>query len=173
MNISRVALLGLFALPYAAPAFAQQPAPPPVAAQASSPNAPMSAEKAASIHRLLELSGTASVSQLAVNQMFTTMQTQLPQVPSEFWAKTRTHIHADDLTNSLIPIYSREYTQDNLNGLIAFYQSPLGRKVVATQPEILQASSAVSQQWSRQILQELIPEIRREQAAKKAHAQTR
>ena len=35
-----------------------------------------------------------------------------------------------------IKLYDRYYTQDEINQLIAFYKSPIGRKYVTTSPEI-------------------------------------
>lgn len=40
------------------------------------------------------------------------------------------------VTEDKIKLYDRYYTQDEINQLIAFYKSPIGRKYVDTTPEI-------------------------------------
>lgn len=171
MNISRFAVLGLFALSCAAPAHAQQSAPAPVAvSRGPAADAPVPAAKAATIRHLLELMGTVKVSQQMMSQMFSSMQTAMPQVPAEFWTKVHAGMKADELIDLIIPIYSKHYTQEELNGLVAFYESPLGQKVTAELPQIAQESMAAGQQWGQQKAQEIIGQLQQEQAAKKSSA---
>ena len=40
------------------------------------------------------------------------------------------------VTEERIKLYDRYYTQDEINQLITFYKSPIGRKYVTTSPEI-------------------------------------
>jgi len=40
------------------------------------------------------------------------------------------------VTEERIKLYDRYYTQDEINQLITFYKSPIGRKYVTTNPEI-------------------------------------
>jgi len=162
MKITHFALLALFALPCAAPVSAQQTVPLPAPVYTTAP-APVPAEKAATIRRLLALMGTVKLSQQMMTQMFSSMQTSMPQVPAEFWTKVHASMNANELIDLLIPIYSRHYTQQELNGLIAFYQTPLGQKVVSELPQISQESMAVGQQWGQQKAQEIVKEMQQEQ----------
>lgn len=170
MNITRFALLGLLGLASVAPASAQQSVPPPATQYVAVPAAPVPAQKAATIRHLLELMGTVKVSQQMMAQMFSSMQRATPQVPAEFWAKVHANMNGNDLIDLMIPIYNRHYTQQDIDGLVAFYQSPLGQKVTAELPQISQESMAVGQQWGQQIAQEIVAQMRQEQAAKKSNA---
>ena len=42
----------------------------------------------------------------------------------------------------------RYYTEEDLDGLIAFYESPLGKKMASTQPLILKEVMGVVPQWA-------------------------
>ena len=69
---------------------------------------------------------------------------------SEFfaWEKTR---------DMYTEIYVETFTEDELNELIAFNQSPLGQKVLKKMPELVQRSMEKTQQ----VLREAEPEVKR------------
>jgi hypothetical protein len=46
----------------------------------------------------------------------------------------------DDVMNELVPVYDQYFTAQDLQELIAFYESPLGQKVLKTAPLILKDS---------------------------------
>jgi len=47
----------------------------------------------------------------------------------------------------MYPIYQKYFTLNELNGLISFYETPLGSKVISTLPLITQESMLAGQQW--------------------------
>lgn len=47
----------------------------------------------------------------------------------------------------MIAIYSKHYTNEDIKGMIAFYQTPLGKKLISILPKITQESIEVSQQY--------------------------
>jgi len=52
----------------------------------------------------------------------------------------------DILKHDMFVMYAREFTEDELKQLTAFYKSPVGMKLNQKQPEILQASMTIGQQ---------------------------
>lgn len=51
----------------------------------------------------------------------------------------------DDLERETTAIYARNYTVDEMRQLLAFYRSPVGAKMLATMPKVMQESMAISQ----------------------------
>ena len=49
-------------------------------------------------------------------------------------------------------LYSDVFTQEEIDGLISFYQSPTGRVMVSKMPQIMQKSMALTQQMMMQAL---------------------
>ncbi len=49
-------------------------------------------------------------------------------------------LNLDDVVNELVPVYDQYFTQEELQALIAFYEGPLGQKVLKTAPLILKDS---------------------------------
>lgn len=66
-----------------------------------------------------------------------------------------------------IDIYASVFTKEELDGVIAFYESPAGQKFVAKQPEL----TLVTMQKMQALMAEIMPEIQKN--AEKAVAQAK
>ena len=53
----------------------------------------------------------------------------------------------DGLMAQLLPIYARHFTHDDILGMIAFYQSDVGKHVIAEMPSLMQESMMAGQRW--------------------------
>ncbi|MYN08042.1 DUF2059 domain-containing protein [Pseudoduganella aquatica] len=51
----------------------------------------------------------------------------------------------DELERETTAIYARNYTVDEMRELLAFYRSPIGAKMLATMPKVMQESMQTSQ----------------------------
>ena len=60
-------------------------------------------------------------------------------------------VHPEVLITSMIPIYDKYYTTEEINKMIEFYQTPLGKKLIATMPQIMQASIQEGQSWGKEV----------------------
>ncbi|MCI5072522.1 DUF2059 domain-containing protein [bacterium] len=54
-------------------------------------------------------------------------------------------------TEMLVPVYAKHFTDKDIDGLIKFYKTPLGKKLLEKQPLIMQDSLIVGQQWGQEI----------------------
>lgn len=71
----------------------------------------------------------------------------------------------------LVDLYVKTYTEDEVDGILAFYKSPAGKAMIAKTPEIITKSTEISQNHFQQVqpkLQELFLEFRKE--VEQAHA---
>lgn len=50
------------------------------------------------------------------------------------------------VTDAMVPIYAQAFTMEDIQGLIQFYESPLGRRVVKSLPEVVQQSQVAGVQ---------------------------
>jgi len=104
---------------------------------------------AAAARRLLNVTQAAK---LAVNSMETLINAQRsanPQIPGGFWDAFIAHARRDTalLIDLLVPIYARHLTREEIEQLIRFYESPIGRRLTAVQPHISQESMVAGQTW--------------------------
>jgi hypothetical protein len=60
-----------------------------------------------------------------------------------------------------VDIYAEVFTKEELDGVIAFYESPAGQKFVAKQPQLTQ----VTMQKMQTLISEMMPELQKEIAA--------
>lgn len=67
----------------------------------------------------------------------------------------RTELSWQQLEQPMIAIYSSVFTEEELQGIIAFYQSDAGQKMIKRQPELMQASMAVMQEQSMLLMPKL------------------
>ena len=70
----------------------------------------------------------------------------------------------------MLEVYRESYTQEEVDGQIAFYRSPVGRSVAAKMPATMQRSMAASQQMMQpimprmmQAMQRTVAEVRRKE----------
>jgi hypothetical protein len=71
----------------------------------------------------------------------------------------------DQIKGDFIQIYTSVYTEEEIQEMIKFYQSPVGRKLIEKTPLIVQQSMALSQKYVQNILpkiQELTQEMAEE-----------
>jgi hypothetical protein len=66
------------------------------------------------------------------------------------------------LLDQIAGLYAAEMTLEELNGIVAFYRSPVGAKFAAVQPGIMRQSMALGQRWGQQIGIDLDAEAKRE-----------
>lgn len=111
------------------------------------------AAKQQDIRKLMELTGATKIGQQIAAQMIPMFKQSNPQVPQKFWDDVMKEFDAKSMIDLVVPIYDRHLTHDDVKGLIAFYQSPLGRKMTAVMPQIAQESMQAGQQWGMQIAQ--------------------
>jgi len=56
----------------------------------------------------------------------------------------------------LVPVYAKYFTQDDIRGMLAFYESPVGKKMIQTMPAVVQDSMAVGQRWGQTVMPRVI-----------------
>jgi hypothetical protein len=76
----------------------------------------------------------------------------------------------DKLKVSFVQVYRETFSQEEIDGIIAFYQSPAGQAFIDKQPELMKNTMAVMQQHMgpmMQKIQAMAEETGREMAAAK------
>jgi len=72
----------------------------------------------------------------------------------------------DLVTEDKVKLYDQHYTQNEINDLISFYKSPVGRKYVATTPEI-------TKDVVMKVLTEYLPNIQKNEEQQTGKSTTR
>ncbi len=117
--------------------------------------------KTADIRTLLTLTKSGELAVQMMQEMLNAYRQGLPQVPEEFWLGFAKKVKTGDLVDMLVPIYDRHLTHSEVTSLIEFFQSPVGKKLVSVQPEIMKESMQVGQQWGEKIGNEVTAELQK------------
>jgi hypothetical protein len=162
----RIAVLALACAALAGPAAAQQQQlPPPSLASISL------------ARELIELKGAqAMFDPLIVGVVEQTkgvlLQTnpQLSKDLDEVAGKLRTDLapRRNELTTQVATLYATQFTENELKEAVTFFKTPLGRKITAQEPVILDQSFAFMQRWANTLSEEVMSKFRAEMK-KKGH----
>lgn len=104
-------------------------------------------EKLNSIQELMTLTGERNLTQKVTIQTINTLKSQYPQVPQAFWDSFLAEMNYDEVNNKIEGIYGKYFTNEDIQGMITFYQTPLGQKIIRVLPQLAQESSRVGQQY--------------------------
>ncbi len=85
------------------------------------------------IRELLKLTNSEKIADQVLSEMIKTFRTAMPNVPEDLWTNFRKEVKVSDFSEIIIPVYSKHYTLDDIEGLIQFFKSPLGQKVIREQ----------------------------------------
>ena len=64
--------------------------------------------------------------------------------------------------NEVAKLYAMRFTEQELKDALAFYKSPLGRKLLAEEPNLLDQSMKNAQTWADKLSEEVIAKMRTE-----------
>jgi hypothetical protein len=154
MNLTRLAALCALILAFAAPLRAQQAAP-----ATTTPDP----EKVKAIRTLIDLTGVVKGIEPMLERMIEQQKMANPQIPAEFWTRFRAKLKLNDLVERMIPVYDRYFTADEVNQFVAFYQSPLGKKINTVMPQLMAEGGRIGEQWGREKAQEVAAEMKLEE----------
>jgi uncharacterized protein len=73
-----------------------------------------------------------------------------------------------ELSDEVALLYASNFTEQELKDVLAFYQTPGGKKFLVSQPKIIESSMAFAQSWANKLSDEVIGMIRTEMK-KKGH----
>jgi hypothetical protein len=100
----------------------------------------VSPEKDKLIRRVLEVTGVQKAMHQASSGVITSLKRSQPDVPEEFWTRLEKTFGIQDLLEQLIPVYDKHYSKKDLDGILTFYETPLGQKLLRVMPQAMQES---------------------------------
>lgn len=106
-----------------------------------------------SIKQLIVETGAAEMGTMVFDQLLGQLKqagatdAQIAEVKKEF--------NVDQLVDLLVPVYQKQFTEEDVKAFLEFYNSPAGKKLISKQPEIMQESMIIGQQWGMGIAQKI------------------
>lgn len=102
-----------------------------------------------------------------LSQMFSQMNTQMagvmgqavPCVPASYWQGFIDATGTEQLLDRMVPVYQQHFTAADVAGLLKFYKSALGQKVITQMPQTMAEGMKVGQQWGHERGEQMIREL--------------
>ncbi len=135
----RVVLLMVWLLVADSPLLAAQDASPP----------PPSAENVGLARLVLTAMGVERQLGAGVESALPAQRRLQSGIPAVFWDSLLAEMHhrGPEIVDSMAGTYATLFSAAQLRDLLAFYESPTGRRLAEVQPELLATMSAVAQRW--------------------------
>ena len=155
VDVARIALLGLGLLLSSATVGAQQP----------------SATAIATAKELITVKGTTALYDPILigvvekaKGVFLQTNPMLQKDLNEVAAKLRTELapRIAEVVNETARLYASRFTEQELKDAIAFYKSPLGRKLLAEEPALADQSMRSAATWADKLSEEVMNKMRAE-----------
>jgi hypothetical protein len=135
------------ARPSTGAATAQTPA---ASTQTPASAAPVDPAKAAAVRQLMEVTGSGKLGEELVDSVTTRVRQvvanaipqsdRLQQFMDSFGKNLATRITAAQINSAVMPIYAQHLSLEDIQALVAFYQTPAGQHVIKALPMIIQES---------------------------------
>ena len=135
---------------------------------ASAP-APIDPGKKADIERLLDLTGFKTIVTGTIDSAMQTIRpllvSSLP--PGEYREKLidlfvdKFHSQADaqQVLELVVPIYDKHFSDEEIRGLIKFYETPLGQKAVSVLPQVSNEAREAGKTWGGKVGRDSMQEV--------------
>jgi hypothetical protein len=89
----------------------------------------------------------------AIEQQLPAQRAANPRVPAVFWDRFLEQARArrGELEEGYVTLYDRHFTTAEIRELLAFYDSPIGKRFLAEQPGLMREGIALGQEWGSRI----------------------
>lgn len=125
--------------------------------QAMASSAPATEDQ---VRQLMEVVGLGKMLLQMNTQAVTTLEQSMPCVKPEFWQNYMDANQTQLFIGRLVPVWQRHFTSDEMNGLLKFYRSPLGQKVITEMPTTMAEANQAGQQWSHERSDQMVNELK-------------
>ena len=124
----------------------------PTAVRAQSASSPDTA-KVRLIRRLIADAHVTDQALQVIEQALPAQRAANPSVPAVFWDRFLEQARArrGELEDGYVALYDRNFTAAELRGLLAFYESPIGKRFIEVQPTLIREGMAMGQEWGTRI----------------------
>ncbi len=111
------------------------------------------------IRELIDMTNGEKTARQLIDRIFAVFEKAVPNVPADLWKKFRSEIKISDFTEMAIPIYAKHFTREDIEGLIQFYKTPLGRKLLEKQPAIAQESVTAGMLYGQMVAAKVVSKL--------------
>ncbi len=122
----------------------------------------MTPDRKDQVKKLLDVTGALnmarSMSAAAVKQLANRIKKARPNIPADTVDEIASEVNRTfsevlaaegGLVDALSALYAKYYSEEEINALITFYETPLGKKMATVAPRFYQEASVIGQRFTR------------------------
>ena len=106
-------------------------------------------QKEDAIRELMVLTGAGDLGTQMMEQMGAALAAGQGDDFQAFWTDFSERIEAGDLIEMVVPIYAKHFELAEIEEVIRFNKTPVGKKFVRVMPDIMQESMAAGMEWGQ------------------------
>jgi hypothetical protein len=154
-NTARLATVAIALVAFSPAAYSQQPS----AAAMATAKELIAATGATSVFNPL-IAGVVEQAKLLFLQQNPALAKDLNEIAN----KIRTDLapRFAELSDEVARLYATNFTEPEIKAILVFYQSPAGKKLLAQQPTVVDASMKFAQDWANKLSDQVIAQMREE-----------
>ena len=127
-------------------------------------------EKRADIERLMKVTKAADMGaqmgDLMAQQIVQLSGADTPEVIARCReiaaAAVREMLANKGLMKELVPVYEKHFSHQEIREMIAFYETPLGKKAIEVMSRVMADSMQIGQRWAARVMPEIREEVTRQ-----------
>lgn len=112
----------------------------------------------AAMTKMLEVSKSMDAMKQMAPQITAMVKQQAPNAPQEFWTeleKTMVTMY-DQIIQAMIPVYQKYLTLEDIQAIIVFYETPVGKKLADANTKIAMEAMPIAQQVAQETMQKFM-----------------
>ena len=108
----------------------------------------------------MTLTGMPGIGAQAAASLLAQLKPAFPTVPDELWAEIAGTVSSDEIVRLSIPPYVKHFSEEELNGMLEFYKSPLGKAVLEKMPAVQYETMLIGNKWGQRKAEEIVEKLR-------------
>ena len=119
-------------------------------------------EKDSSIRRMLMLQGTEENYKVVIESLLKMQKKNAVIQDENFWKKVEENFISESMSmlfDSMIPIYSKYLSFEDIQAINAFYETEHGQNLIKHTPEIMQEAMKVGEAWGKTMSEQILYEL--------------
>lgn len=112
----------------------------------------------AAMTKMLEVSKSMDAMKQLAPQIIAMTKQQVPNAPQEFWnelEKTMVGMY-DEIIKAMIPVYHKYLSLEDIQGIIKFYETPVGQKLADSNTKIAAEAMPIAQKIAMENMQKMM-----------------
>ncbi|MDQ1094863.1 MULTISPECIES: DUF2059 domain-containing protein [Chryseobacterium] len=103
------------------------------------------------VKELITLNGTFPLSKEVEKQVISNYKKKYSHVPESAWVPIEKKINIDTLIQQVTDIYEKRFSEKEIDELLIFYKSEVGKKIIKNSPEMISEIQKASADWAMKV----------------------